>query len=149
MLYPLQALNLNILQVRGRTDLYLKLVIINKLLLVPSVVIGLIYGIIPMLCVLLGCSLITYLSYAFCSGALIDYHVKEQILDIMPSFLLSLVTSIPIYILSIFLPYSSFPILCILICIGALLLFAVSEIIRHPDYLFLKSLLMSYKPLAR
>lgn len=32
MLYPLQALNLNILQVQGRSDLYLRIEIIKKLL---------------------------------------------------------------------------------------------------------------------
>ena len=40
MLYPLHAINLNILQVKGRSDLYLKLEIIKKIIAVITIFIG-------------------------------------------------------------------------------------------------------------
>ena len=45
MLYPLHAINLNILQVKGRSDLFLKLEIIKKIIAVGPIVMGIIYGI--------------------------------------------------------------------------------------------------------
>lgn len=44
MLYPLHAINLNILQVKGRSDLYLKLEIIKKIIAVITIFIG-IFGV--------------------------------------------------------------------------------------------------------
>lgn len=40
MLYPLHAINLNILQVKGRSDLFLKLEIIKKIIAVGPIVVG-------------------------------------------------------------------------------------------------------------
>lgn len=45
MMYPLHALNLNMLQVSGRSDLFLKLEVIKKILAIPTIVIGVIWGI--------------------------------------------------------------------------------------------------------
>ena len=45
MLYPLHAINLNILQVKGRSDLFLKLEIIKKIIAVGPIVVGVVYGI--------------------------------------------------------------------------------------------------------
>lgn len=45
MLYPLHAINLNILQVKGRSDLFLKLEIIKKIIAMGPMVVGIVYGI--------------------------------------------------------------------------------------------------------
>ena len=45
MLYPLHAINLNILQVKGRSDLCLKLEIIKKIIAIGPIVVGIFYGI--------------------------------------------------------------------------------------------------------
>ena len=45
MLYPLHAINLNILQVKGRSDLFLKLEIIKKIIATIPIVIGIFWGI--------------------------------------------------------------------------------------------------------
>ncbi len=45
VLYPLQSLNLNLLNVKGRSDLFLKLEVIKKIAIVPIIFIGIFYGI--------------------------------------------------------------------------------------------------------
>ena len=45
MLYPLHAINLNILQVKGRSDLFLKLEMIKKFIAVGPIVVGIYCGI--------------------------------------------------------------------------------------------------------
>jgi len=45
MFYPLHALNLNMLKVQGRSDLFLRLEIIKKVLAIPTIIIGIIWGI--------------------------------------------------------------------------------------------------------
>ena len=49
MLYPLHAINLNMLQVQGRSDLFLKLEIIKKIVAVGPLLLGIFVGIYWML----------------------------------------------------------------------------------------------------
>lgn len=49
MLYPLHAINLNMLQVKGRSDLFLKLEIIKKVIAILPISLGVFYGIEVML----------------------------------------------------------------------------------------------------
>jgi len=97
MLFPLHALNLNILNVKGRSDLFLKLEIFKKVLAIPVILIGVILGIRAMLLGMIVLSVTAYFINSFYSGRLISYPVREQISDIMPSFLLSLFVSIAVY----------------------------------------------------
>ena len=60
MLYPLHAINLNILQVKGRSDLFLKLEIIKKIIAVGPIVVGIAYGI---ECMLWGSVLTSFIAY--------------------------------------------------------------------------------------
>ncbi|MBE6062868.1 MAG: lipopolysaccharide biosynthesis protein [Clostridium butyricum] len=93
MLYPLHVINLNILQVKGRSDLFLKLEIIKKglglLLIIAALYLKTgIYGI-------LGVAVIdSYISYyinSFYSKYLINYSFKEQVRDLMPSFVMTFI----------------------------------------------------------
>lgn len=90
MLYPLHSLNLNMLKVKGRSDLFLTLEIIKKALVVPAVVLGVLYGIETMLVCIVVNSFIAYYINSYWSGALIGYPVLEQVVDILPSFAVAL-----------------------------------------------------------
>ena len=90
MLYPLHAINLNILQVKGRSDLFLKLEIIKKGLAVLPITLGIIYGIKVMLLAKVFNSFLAYYLNARYSKSMVNYSVKEQIADILPTFLVSL-----------------------------------------------------------
>ncbi len=93
ILYPLQSLNLNMLKVKGKSDLFLKLEILKKLLVVPTVVLGVAFGIRMMLYCMVANSLIAYYLNSYWSGRLIEYPMTEQIADILPSFVVALIGS--------------------------------------------------------
>ena len=90
MLFPLHALNLNILNVKGRSDLFLKLEVIKKALAVPVILAGVFMGIRAMLIGMIILSFVAYFINSYYSGRLVNYPVREQIADILPSFLLAL-----------------------------------------------------------
>lgn len=92
-LYPLHALNMNILNITGRSDLLLKLEVVKKLLAVPVIVIGIILGIRMLLVGMVLHSLISYFLNSYYSGRLISYPAREQLSDIVPSFLVALLVS--------------------------------------------------------
>ena len=140
MLYPLHALNLNAIQVMGRSDLTLKINIIKNFLIVFPVIIGLLYGVYWMLFVDVVRGYVCYYLNAYYSKPLLNYSIKEQIHDILPSFVLSLVIAIPLYLVSFF-NYSPFCILVIQICLGLSLFWGVCERIKMYEYIELKKVI--------
>ncbi len=108
MLYPLHAINLNILQVKGRSDLFLKLEVIKKIIAIVPIMIGVFCGIEYMLWGGVLTSFIAYFLNSHYSAGLIYYPTKEQIKDILPTFLISSVVASVMWMLSflnIFLLY--------------------------------------------
>ena len=93
MLYPLHSINLNILQIFGRSDLFLKLELYKKGIAVIPIILGITIGIYWMLVGSVIVSFISYIINAYYSGPLLDYSIKSQITDIMPCFLISLASS--------------------------------------------------------
>ncbi len=104
MLFPLHALNINILNIKGRSDIILRLEIVKKLLAVPVIVTGILLGMRALLIGMVVISVVSYFINAWYSGRQIDYSPADQISDIMPSFLVSLVISTGVYFLK-FIPH--------------------------------------------
>jgi len=89
MLFPLHALNLNILKVKGRSDLFLKLEIIKQFLIIPTIILGVFFGIKIMLCIMVFNSYFGYYLNSYYSGRLINYSIIKQVKDIFPNYVLA------------------------------------------------------------
>lgn len=142
MLYPLHAINLNILQVKGRSDLFLKLEIVKKIIAIGPVLIGILYGIEYMLLGSVVTSFVAYFLNSYYSAALISYPTMEQMKDILPTFLISLGTAFLMWCLTL-LDLSEFVLLPIQIMVGIGIAFILYEKIRLPEYMELKQLALS------
>jgi O-antigen/teichoic acid export membrane protein len=101
LLYPLQVLNLNILKVKGRSDLFLKLEIIKKATVVLAIVLTYRHGIIVMLYGQIITSIISYLLNSYYSGVLIGYSQWDQIKDLVPSFGSAVIMGIVMYLVGL------------------------------------------------
>ena len=142
MTYPLHALNLNMLQVQGRSDLFLKLEIIKKLLAIPTIVIGVLFGIKIMIAGMMVNSILAYYLNSYWSGKFINYPMREQIADIMPAFLLSLTIGILVFVAGYLLPFG-YPLkLIIQTTIGGVLFFTLCESLKIDSYIYIKKLLI-------
>ena len=142
MLYPLHAINLNILQVKGRSDLFLKLEIIKKIIAIGPIAIGILYGIEYMLLGSVLTSFIAYFLNSYYSANLINYPTLEQIKDILPTFLISLGTALLMWCLT-FLDLSEFILLPIQIILGLVVAFILYEKTHLSEYMELKQLALS------
>jgi len=140
MFYPLHALNLNMLQVEGRSDLFLKLEIIKKVLAVPVIVVGIYWGIKIMIAGMIMNSMIAYFLNSYWSGRHIGYSSWQQIKDILPSFFLSIFMAGIVFLVGYVLPLSSLLKLIIQIITGAIIILLSSEILKFRDYFFIKNL---------
>lgn len=97
IMYPLHSINLNILKVKGRSDLFLYLEIIKKIFAVVILSLTLQFGVIGILLGQIVSSIISYIPNSYYSGKMIDYPAKEQIFDFFPSLLLSGIISTFVY----------------------------------------------------
>ena len=141
MLYPLHSLNLNMLQVQGRSDLFLKLEIIKKIIAIGPLLLGIFVNIYWMLggSVVTGC--IAYYLNAYYSGPFLNYSIKEQIKDILPSFGVAVAMAVPVYAMS-FIPLNPFILLPLQIVAGAIITISICEATKLPEYIELKGIAM-------
>lgn len=89
LFFPLHAINLNILQVKGRSDLFLRLEIIKKVITTVAIVLVLTFDmtILELLWVGVLNSVIAYIINSHYSAKLIRYPIGEQVRDILPILL--------------------------------------------------------------
>jgi len=97
VLYPIHGYNLQILNVKGRSDLFLKLEIIKKILVVVVILISFQFGIFGLLFGSVTTSLICFFINAYYSGKFINYTAWQQTKDLLPIILLSLLIGLIVY----------------------------------------------------
>lgn len=96
---PISSYNLNILKVKGRSDLFLKVEIIKKVIGVIGIAVALPFGIKALVISLTAVSFIFVFINMFYCGKLIDYSVLNQIKDVGKLFIAGLVT----FLLTVFI----------------------------------------------
>ncbi len=102
ILYPLHAYNLSILNVKGRSDLFLKLEIYKKIVIVITVIITVPFGIFALLYGQIFISGISFFINAHYTGKFIKYNAFEQLKDFLPIVILAVFASAIMYILDSF-----------------------------------------------
>jgi O-antigen/teichoic acid export membrane protein len=97
ILYPIHGYNLQILNVKGRSDLFLKLEIIKKILVVIVILISFQFGIYGLLFGSVTTSILCFFINAYFSGKFINYTAWQQTKDLLPIIVLSAVIGLIIY----------------------------------------------------
>lgn len=136
-IYPLQAINLNMLQVQARTDRFLYLEIIKKIVLLGPLFVGAFVGIYWMLICSIFTSILFFFLNSYYSGKDLGYTSWMQLKDVAPSYGVGLVVALSVFFLK-FLPISNWIILPIQIVVGTSVFFAVCEETRLPEYIEVK-----------
>lgn len=98
ILYPIHALNINILSVHGRSDLFLKLEVIKKFMVLLLVFISIGFGIYGLVWSSVIASVVALFINTYYSGSIIMYFVRDQLNDILPTFFQSVLTTIIMFL---------------------------------------------------
>ena len=96
-LWPIHTANLQAINAMGRSDIFLKLEIIKKVIGIIALLISIQYGVlaIALTCIITG--IISTFINAYPNGYLLKYSYLEQIKDILPSFLCALAMALLVY----------------------------------------------------
>ena len=140
---PINAININLLQVKGRTDLFLKIEIIKKFVFAIILALTLSRGIMIML---IGYSSITFLAFiinTYYTNKIIGLGFKEQFLAVLPILIISSMSCgftmlfIDNFSNSYFQLFLGI-VICLIICFVLLLLFKRNEL------MYLKSVVLRF-----
>ena len=102
--YPIHAINLNLLMVKGRSDLFLHVEIIKKVVGIFILIVVMNFGMEVMAAGNIASSLIALLINSYYSKIIIGYGISKQMKDIFPSLILSIASCAPAFLLSSLFP---------------------------------------------
>ena len=140
-LYPLHAINLNILQVLERSDIFLYLEILKKFIGLLPIAIGVFCGIYYMLLASIFASVISLYLNTWYTGKSLSYTFIKQIRDIAPSYFTALVIAVAVYFLK-FLMLPCYVVLVLQIIVGIIVGLSISELLKFEEYIELKSIVI-------
>ena len=102
LLYPLHAINLNVLKAKGRSDLFLRLEVLKRILVVIAIAVTYRWGIQAMIYGQITISVLAYYLNSYYTGRFIGYPLKEQIFDLLPYLGMAVVMGACVYCLQFF-----------------------------------------------
>lgn len=111
-LHPIHSLNLNLLNVIGRSDLFLKIEVLKKSLIIIILMITLTISLEAVLIGQIIVSILAFFINSYYVGILLNYNAIKQLKDIYKNILANIILALLIYIICL---YVSSPILEILI----------------------------------
>lgn len=141
-LYPLHAINLNMLQVQGRSDLFLYLEIVKKIITLIPIFIGAFVGVYWMLCASIFTGFIAFLLNSWFTGKFLNYSSWQQLKDVLPSYLIALFIGFIVYLLK-FLPLSYNLIFPLQILATIIFGWIVNRIINLEEYCEIKNIVLT------
>ena len=142
--YPLHTANLNAIKAMGRSDVFLKLEIVKKILETSVLLVTMRYGVLAMALGELGCSIASQLINAWPNRKLLDYSYWRQLWDMLPSILLSAGMAAVVGMV-LLLKLGDLPTLLIQIPLGVLVYVLGSVLFRLESFRFLWDLIKKYR----
>ena len=140
MWYPIHAINLNLLQVKGRSDLFLRLEIIKKIIGIGILCITIPLGIIAMCVGQIISSLIGLMINTYYTKQLIGLGFLKQMRDLLPALAYSLSMGVVIYLATMLIVNDAFKVVSGFV-VGVIYYIFISKVTRSEEFQDLLSLL--------
>lgn len=134
MWYPIHAINLNLLQVKGRSDLFLKLEIYKKIVGIIILCITIPMGLVAMCIGSYFSSMIALVINTYYTGKLINVGFIRQMRDLMPTFLLSVSMGAVVYFTINIISFHPIVQLSIGIIIGILYYILLALLLKFTEF---------------
>lgn len=135
-LWPIHTANLQAINAVGRSDIFLKLEIIKKVVSLAVLGVTIFYGVYAIAIGEAVIGLIATFINAYPNQKLLDYRYIEQCKDIMPSFVLSLVMGVVVYSIHFF-NMAAWQTLIVQTCIGIVVYIGLAWIFKLECFVYL------------
>ncbi|MFQ6794605.1 lipopolysaccharide biosynthesis protein [Thomasclavelia sp.] len=134
--WPIHTANLEALKAIGRSDLFLKLEIIKKIIGIVLLVISMNYGVMAIALSMIVSTLLSSFINAFPNSKILRYSYMDQIRDLLPSLLLSLLMAIIIYPVSYIID-KSLLLIIVQVILGAVIYMFFSILFKLEPYTYI------------
>lgn len=131
--YPIHTANLNAIKAMGRSDLYLILEILKKLVGLTALVCTMFISVKAMAYSLFFTSVACQIINSWPNRKLLNYGYLEQLKDILPSLGMALAMAVCVYFIQ-YLPLPTIVILVLQIITGALIYYLESRVLQAESY---------------
>lgn len=145
LFYPANAYNINILKVKGRSDLVLYLGLVKKGVAVVGILILVQYSVLALVIFKAFHSLFAYILNSYVSGRFINYGILEQIKDIWKIILAALTSSLTTYWLLNYLEIGDLWVILFGILFGLFIYGVVIYKIEHSILVYSRKTLLYFK----
>lgn len=140
MFWPVHSANLNAIKAMGRSDLFLRLEILKKIIGIGLLLCTMRISVMAMACSLLISSVTSQIINSYPNWKLLNYRYLEQLRDILPSILLAVIMAVAVGAVPL-LGYGNVLALCIQIPLGAVIYVAGSAIFRLESFRYLLNMI--------
>ena len=139
---PLKNINLNLLQVYGRSDYILRLSIIKRIIEFGAIMLGF-FGLKYMIIGFAVAGVIGFLLNAYCTMKVSGFTVKDQVKDLLPSLSVSFLVGFVMYLISLAITniYIS---LIVQVIVGGGVFYLIARLRKMQEFYFLKGLAVEY-----
>ena len=139
-LYPLHSINLNMLQVLGRSDIFLYLEILKKIIGILPICIGIFVDIYWMLIASILIGFVSLYLNSWYTGKALGFTFWKQLRDIAPSFGVAFTIALSVFFFK-YLPISNWGILPMQIIVGVIVGIVTCQIIKIEEYKEINSII--------
>ena len=141
--YPIHTANLNAIKAMGRSDMFLKLEVIKKVIGLAALLATMWISVEAMAYSLLLTTLISQIVNASPNKKLLGYSYLQQVKDMLPQIALSLAMGAIVYCVA-FLPIHDYLVLLIQVPLGVLLYVLGSKLFHLESFTYMLSIAKSY-----
>ncbi len=146
MLYPIHSLNINVLSVYGRSDLFLRLEIIKKVMVLVLVLIAIQFGIYGLIWSSVVSSIVGLFINTYYTGSLLLYYTRSQLRDIFPTLIHAVLMAVSMISISFLLTsFSSFIQLLIPAISGLLAFVLISFFFKNESFMIILNFIKNRK----
>lgn len=143
MFYPIHTANLNAINAMGRSDWFLRLEVIKKIVGMAILLSTMWFGVMAMAYSLLLSSVLSQIINSWPNRKLLGYGYLEQIRDIAPAIILAVIMGIGVYFIG-YIPLPTIVTLIIQIVAGAIIYIVLSAILKLEEYEYLTGMIKSF-----
>ena len=143
MFQPVHTANLNAIKAMGKSDIFLKLEIIKKIVGMSLLLSTMWFGVMAMAYSLLVSCVLSQIINSWPNKRLLGYGYLEQLRDFMPGVILAVVMGICVY----FIGYINLPniiVLIIQVIVGATIYIVMSIVFKLESFLYLWNMVKTY-----
>ena len=141
--YPIHTANLNAIKAMGRSDLFLKLEVIKKIVSISALISTMFISVEAMALALPVTSILGQIINSWPNRKLLDYSYRAQLLDMLPQIGMSLAMGGIVFTIQ-FLRLPDIATLLIQAPLGALIYLVGSKLLHIDSYEYVKGLIKSY-----